>query len=44
MGRAFAIAIVLNLAFVGIEFFYGFLANSTALMATPATTCPTCWA
>ncbi|USX20250.1 cation diffusion facilitator family transporter [Oxalobacteraceae bacterium OTU3REALA1] len=33
MGRAFAIAIVLNLAFVGIEFFYGFLANSTALMA-----------
>lgn len=33
MGRSFAIAIVLNLAFVGIEFFYGFLANSTALMA-----------
>lgn len=33
MGRAFAIAIVLNLGFVGIEFFYGFLANSTALMA-----------
>jgi cobalt-zinc-cadmium efflux system protein len=33
MGRAFAIAIVLNLAFVGVEFFYGFLANSTALMA-----------
>jgi cobalt-zinc-cadmium efflux system protein len=33
MGRAFAIAIVLNTAFVGIEFFYGFLANSTALMA-----------
>lgn len=33
MGRAFAIAITLNLGFVGIEFFYGFLANSTALMA-----------
>ena len=33
MGRAFAIAIVLNLGFVGVEFFYGFLANSTALMA-----------
>jgi cobalt-zinc-cadmium efflux system protein len=33
MGRAFAIAIVLNTAFVAIEFFYGFLANSTALMA-----------
>ncbi|MET0268039.1 MAG: cation diffusion facilitator family transporter [Duganella sp.] len=33
MGRAFAIAIVLNLGFVGVEFFYGYLANSTALMA-----------
>ncbi|MYM81732.1 cation diffusion facilitator family transporter [Duganella sp. FT50W] len=33
MGRAFAIAITLNLLFVGVEFFYGFLANSTALMA-----------
>jgi cobalt-zinc-cadmium efflux system protein len=33
MGRAFAIAIVLNLGFVVVEFFYGFLANSTALMA-----------
>jgi len=33
MGRAFAVAIVLNTAFVAIEFFYGFLANSTALMA-----------
>lgn len=33
MGRAFAIAITLNLGFVGVEFFYGFLANSTALMA-----------
>jgi cobalt-zinc-cadmium efflux system protein len=33
MGRAFAIAIVLNTAFVAVEFFYGFLANSTALMA-----------
>jgi cobalt-zinc-cadmium efflux system protein len=33
MGRAFAIAIGLNTVFVGVEFFYGFLANSTALMA-----------
>jgi cobalt-zinc-cadmium efflux system protein len=33
MGRAFAIAIVLNTVFVGVEFFYGFLAHSTALMA-----------
>lgn len=33
MGRAFAIAIVLNTVFVAVEFFYGFLANSTALMA-----------
>jgi cobalt-zinc-cadmium efflux system protein len=33
MGRAFAIAIVLNLGFVFVEFFYGYLANSTALMA-----------
>jgi len=32
-GRAFAIAIVLNAVFVAVEFFYGFLANSTALMA-----------
>jgi len=32
-GRAFAIAIALNAVFVAIEFFYGFLANSTALMA-----------
>lgn len=32
-GRAFALAIGLNTVFVGIEFFYGFLANSTALMA-----------
>ena len=32
-GKAFATAIVLNSVFVGIEFFYGFLANSTALMA-----------
>lgn len=32
-GRAFAIAIALNAVFVVIEFFYGFLANSTALMA-----------
>jgi cobalt-zinc-cadmium efflux system protein len=33
MGRAFVIAIVLNSVFVAVEFFYGFLANSTALMA-----------
>ncbi len=33
MGRAFVIAIVLNLAFVAIEFVYGVIANSTALMA-----------
>lgn len=32
-GRAFAIAIVLNAIFVAVEFGYGFLANSTALMA-----------
>lgn len=32
-GRAFAVAIALNAAFVAVEFFYGFLANSTALMA-----------
>ena len=32
-GKAFGIAIVLNMAFVVIEFAYGFLANSTALMA-----------
>jgi cobalt-zinc-cadmium efflux system protein len=32
-GRAFVIAIVLNSAFVLVEFVYGFLANSTALMA-----------
>lgn len=32
-GRAFAIAIVLNTAFVAVEFGYGFAANSTALMA-----------
>jgi cobalt-zinc-cadmium efflux system protein len=32
-GRAFAIAIVLNSVFVAIEFIYGFIANSTALMA-----------
>jgi len=33
MGRAFVIAIVLNLAFVAIEFVFGVIANSTALMA-----------
>jgi cobalt-zinc-cadmium efflux system protein len=33
MGRAFVIAIVLNLAFVAVEFVYGVIANSTALMA-----------
>lgn len=32
-GRAFAIAIVLNAIFVAVEFGYGFVANSTALMA-----------
>ena len=32
-GRAFALGIALNLAFVGIEAFYGFLANSMALLA-----------
>jgi len=32
-GRAFAIAIVLNTGFVAIEFVYGFIANSTALIA-----------
>jgi cobalt-zinc-cadmium efflux system protein len=32
-GRAFALAIGVNTAFVAIEFVYGFLANSTALMA-----------
>ncbi len=31
--RAFIIAIVLNMAFVIVEFSYGFIANSTALMA-----------
>lgn len=33
MGRAFVIAIVLNTVFVAVEFGYGFIANSTALMA-----------
>ena len=32
-GRAFAIAIALNSIFVVVEFVYGFIANSTALMA-----------
>ena len=32
-GRAFVIAIVLNSGFVGVELVYGFIANSTALMA-----------
>jgi cobalt-zinc-cadmium efflux system protein len=32
-GRAFAIAIVLNSVFVTLEFVYGYLANSTALVA-----------
>jgi cobalt-zinc-cadmium efflux system protein len=32
-GRAFAVAIALNSIFVVIEFAYGFIANSTALMA-----------
>lgn len=32
-GRTFALAIILNAAFVLMEFSYGFIANSTALMA-----------
>jgi cobalt-zinc-cadmium efflux system protein len=32
-GRAFALGIALNLAFVAIEFFYGVIANSMALIA-----------
>ena len=32
-GRAFALAIGVNTVFVAIEFIYGFIANSTALMA-----------
>ena len=32
-GRAFALGIALNLAFVAIEFFYGLVANSMALIA-----------
>ena len=32
-GRAFVIAIALNTVFVGVEITYGFIANSTALMA-----------
>jgi len=32
-GRAFVLAISVNTAFVAIEFIYGFIANSTALMA-----------
>lgn len=32
-GRAFVVAIVLNTLFVMVEFSYGFIANSTALMA-----------
>jgi cobalt-zinc-cadmium efflux system protein len=32
-GRAFLLAIALNTGFVAIEFIYGFIANSTALMA-----------
>lgn len=32
-GRAFTIAVLLNTVFVIIEFFYGWVANSTALMA-----------
>ena len=32
-GRAFALAIGINTLFVAIEFIYGFIANSTALMA-----------
>jgi cobalt-zinc-cadmium efflux system protein len=32
-GRAFALAVAVNALFVAIEFVYGFIANSTALMA-----------
>ncbi|WP_420831638.1 cation diffusion facilitator family transporter [Bathymodiolus japonicus methanotrophic gill symbiont] len=32
-GRAFVIAIILNVIYVSVEFSYGFIANSTALMA-----------
>lgn len=32
-GRTFIFTILLNLVFVGVEFAYGFIANSTALMA-----------
>ncbi|MEJ1959463.1 MAG: cation diffusion facilitator family transporter [Nitrosomonadales bacterium] len=32
-GRAFVIAIVLNTVFVAVEFIFGFIANSTALIA-----------
>lgn len=32
-GRAFVLAILLNTIFVGVEFSYGFIANSTALIA-----------
>jgi cobalt-zinc-cadmium efflux system protein len=32
-GRAFALAITVNMVFVAIEFIYGFIADSTALMA-----------
>jgi cobalt-zinc-cadmium efflux system protein len=32
-GRAFAIGITLNLVFVGVEVFYGLVANSSALLA-----------
>jgi cobalt-zinc-cadmium efflux system protein len=32
-GRAFVLAIILNSVFVSVEFVYGFLANSSALMA-----------
>lgn len=32
-GRIFTLAILLNMAFVVLEFSYGFIANSTALMA-----------
>ena len=32
-GKAFIIAITLNIIFVSVEFSYGYIANSTALMA-----------
>jgi len=43
-GRVFVMTIVLNMAFVVIELAYGFIANSTALMAMRGITSPMYWA